>query len=42
MNTMGTLAQWAYAKDIELACRIAPDVPDALVGDPDPAPAGRD
>ncbi len=33
-ETMRTLAQRAHAKDLELACRIAPDVPDALVGDP--------
>jgi two-component system sensor histidine kinase/response regulator len=28
------LAPRAYKKDLEVACRIAPDVPDALVGDP--------
>ncbi len=33
-ETMRTLAQRAHAKDLELACRIAPDVPDALIGDP--------
>ena len=33
-DTICTLAQRAHAKELELACRIAPDVPDALVGDP--------
>ncbi len=33
-DTMRTLAQRAHAKHLELACRIAPDVPDNLVGDP--------
>jgi two-component system, sensor histidine kinase and response regulator len=33
-DTIGTLAQRAHAKNLELACRIAPDVPDALIGDP--------
>jgi len=28
------LAPRAYKKELEIACRIAPDVPDALVGDP--------
>jgi two-component system, sensor histidine kinase and response regulator len=28
------LAPRAYKKDLEVACRIAPEVPDALVGDP--------
>ena len=28
------LAPRAYKKELEVACRIAPDVPDALVGDP--------
>mgnify|MGYP003288338967 CR=1 FL=1 len=32
--TMKTLAVRAYSKGLELACRIAPDVPDAVVGDP--------
>ncbi len=32
-ETMRTLALRAHAKDLELACRIAPDVPDCLVGD---------
>ena len=32
-DTMRTLAQRAHAKGLELACRIAPDVPEALVGD---------
>jgi two-component system, sensor histidine kinase and response regulator len=33
--TMKTLAVRAYSKGLELACRIAPDVPDAVVGDPE-------
>jgi two-component system sensor histidine kinase/response regulator len=33
-DTIWTLAQRAHAKELELACRIAPDVPDALIGDP--------
>jgi len=33
-DTMRTLAQRAHSKQLELACRIAPDVPDDLVGDP--------
>ena len=33
-DTICTLAQRAHSKDLELACRIAPDVPDALLGDP--------
>ena len=32
-ETLQTLALRAHAKGLELACRIAPDVPDALVGD---------
>jgi two-component system sensor histidine kinase/response regulator len=34
-DTLRTLAQRADSKDLELACHIAPDVPDALIGDPD-------
>ncbi len=33
-DTIKTLAQRAHDKDLELACRIAPEVPDALFGDP--------
>ncbi len=33
-ETLRTLASRAHAKGLELACRIAPGVPDALVGDP--------
>jgi PAS domain S-box-containing protein len=33
-DTMKTLALRAHKKGLELACHIAPDVPDALVGDP--------
>ncbi|MGH8064895.1 MAG: response regulator [Candidatus Entotheonellia bacterium] len=33
-STMKTLAVRAHTKGLELACRIAPSVPDALVGDP--------
>ena len=32
-RTLKTLAMRAHAKDLELACRIAADVPDALIGD---------
>src|SRR5262249_50385940 len=33
-DTMRVLAPRAYKKGIELACRIHPDVPETLVGDP--------
>ena len=33
-STIKTLAVRAYGKGMELACRIAPGVPEALVGDP--------
>ncbi|MGO9815724.1 MAG: response regulator [Isosphaeraceae bacterium] len=33
-NTMKVLAVRAHKKHLELACHIAPDVPEALVGDP--------
>jgi PAS domain S-box-containing protein len=33
-ETLQALALRAHAKDLELACRIAPDVPDGLIGDP--------
>ena len=33
-ETLRALAQRAHAKGLELACRIAPGVPDSLVGDP--------
>ena len=33
-KTSQTLAVRAAAKDLELACRIAPDLPDTLNGDP--------
>ncbi len=33
-DTLKTLAQRAHKKGLELACRIAPEVPDALIGDP--------
>ncbi len=32
-ETLQTLALRAHAKGLELACRIAPEVPDALIGD---------
>jgi signal transduction histidine kinase/CheY-like chemotaxis protein len=32
-DTMKTLANRAHQKDLELACRVAPEVPDGLVGD---------
>ena len=32
-DTMKSLAMRAHQKDLELACHIAPDVPDALIGD---------
>ena len=32
-DTLSTLALRAYGKGLELACRIAPDVPNAVVGD---------
>ncbi len=32
-ETLQTLALRAHSKGLELACRIAPDVPDALIGD---------
>ena len=32
-KTLKTLAIRAHAKGLELACRVSPDVPDALVGD---------
>jgi PAS domain S-box-containing protein len=32
-DTLQTLALRAHAKELELACRIAPDVPDSLIGD---------
>jgi two-component system, sensor histidine kinase and response regulator len=34
-KTLQTLALRAHGKGLELACRIAPDVPDALIGDDD-------
>ena len=34
-RTLKTLAIRAHAKGLELACRIAPEVPDALIGDDD-------
>jgi two-component system, sensor histidine kinase and response regulator len=34
-GTLRALALRAHAKGLELACRVAPDVPDTLVGDPD-------
>jgi two-component system sensor histidine kinase/response regulator len=33
-DTLNTLAPRAYQKGLELACHVAPDVPDALLGDP--------
>ena len=33
-DTLSTLSLRAYQKGLELACDIAPDVPDGLVGDP--------
>ena len=33
-ETLQALALRAHTKSIELACRIAPEIPDALVGDP--------
>ncbi|HUY33783.1 MAG TPA: PAS domain S-box protein [Pirellulales bacterium] len=33
-DTMKTLALRAHDKQLELACHVAPDVPDALLGDP--------
>ncbi len=33
-DTMKTLARRAHDKGLELACRIAPEIPDSLVGDP--------
>ncbi len=33
-NAAGTMAAKAHAKGLELTCRIKPDVPTALVGDP--------
>ncbi len=33
-DTIQTLAGRAHEKRLELACRVAPDVPDTLVGDP--------
>jgi two-component system sensor histidine kinase/response regulator len=32
-ETLQTLALRAHAKGLELACRIAPDIPDSLIGD---------
>jgi PAS domain S-box-containing protein len=32
-DTMKTMAVRAYSKGLELACHVAPDVPDAVVGD---------
>jgi two-component system, sensor histidine kinase and response regulator len=34
-RTLNILALRAHAKGLELACRIAPDVPDAVIGDDD-------
>jgi PAS domain S-box-containing protein len=33
-DTLNTLAPRAYQKGLELACHVAPDVPDNLLGDP--------
>ena len=33
-DTMAMIAIQAHAKDLELICHIAPDVPDAVIGDP--------
>ncbi len=33
-DTMALIAIQAHAKDLELICHVAPDVPDAVVGDP--------
>jgi PAS domain S-box-containing protein len=33
-GTMRTLAERAHGKGLELACRITPDVPDGVIGDP--------
>ena len=33
-DTLRTLARRAHDKGLELACRIAPEVPDSLIGDP--------
>ncbi|MCE5327666.1 MAG: response regulator [Planctomycetaceae bacterium] len=33
-SAVASLAIRAHAKNLELACRVAPDVPDALIGDP--------
>ena len=34
-NTLRTLALQAHEKGLELACRVPPETPDSLVGDPD-------
>jgi PAS domain S-box-containing protein len=33
-DTLRTLAMRAHSKNLELACHVAPNVPDALIGDP--------